>query len=456
MAEIGQLVGGKYKLMRLINRGGMSAVYLAEDKNLLKKWVVKEIPKYVHGKENFLAVKSAILEAQIIKSLDHPSIVRIVDIIKDSKAVYIVEDHVEGISLEEFVKDGISKSAAVKIGIQLCRAVSYLHSQDPPVIYRDLKPENIIISRDIQVKLIDFGAARRYKAEKKRDTVYLGTERFAAPEQYEEYGAQSDKRTDIYGFGATFRYMLRFCDEKDKKLNEIIDKCTQRDPADRFQDFKELIIALENTKQLNKGYKNTIKIQAVRSRKGVFIKAGLGAAALIVSAVTLTGIKGGDAVEKDNLSEMKEENSTEEEADKLMMLPEADEQDHDQEIETWLAEFDDAKEYSKGMALSLEEDPAAGSMEDLFARICLLMDSESFSYLSKENRAEFHQWSLEILEAYSRKFKNDDVKRRDVQNLFIKIYSDICILDTEDESDYKLTLAEQLKNTRQAILKAYG
>src|SRR5258708_27596551 len=89
---------------------------------------------------------------------------------------------------------------------QICDVLSYLHTQQPPVIFRDLKPSNVMISKNGHVYLIDFGIARIFKPGKQHDTVALGSPGYAAPEQYGK--AQSTPRSDIYSLGALLHYLL--------------------------------------------------------------------------------------------------------------------------------------------------------------------------------------------------------------------------------------------------------
>ncbi len=90
--------------------------------------------------------------------------------------------------------------------VQVCEVLAYLHAQPRPIIFRDLKPSNIMVTEDGSIKLIDFGIARTYKAGQRKDTVTMGSENYAAPEQWGE--AQTDPRADIYGLGATMYHLL--------------------------------------------------------------------------------------------------------------------------------------------------------------------------------------------------------------------------------------------------------
>ena len=128
MARIGQVIDGKYEILKEIGRGGMSIVYLAMDKRLNKQWAVKEIPKRELDKNNEVVVQSAIAEANMIKRLDHPAIVRIVDIINNDDVIYIIEDYIEGETLGTIVENNGAQPQELVIewAMQICEALEYL------------------------------------------------------------------------------------------------------------------------------------------------------------------------------------------------------------------------------------------------------------------------------------------------------------------------------------------
>ena len=209
MAQVGQIIDGKYEILKEVGKGGMSRVYLAMDQRLNKQWAVKEIQKRGRDENNEYVIQSAIAEANLIKSLDHPSIVRITDIIENDDVIYIVEDYIEGETLASILKrEGEQpQERVIEWAIQLCEALQYLHSRTPAIIYRDMKPGNVMLRPEGTIKIIDFGIAREYKAENLEDTTCLGTRGYAAPEQFGGKG-QTDARTDIYCLGATLYHLL--------------------------------------------------------------------------------------------------------------------------------------------------------------------------------------------------------------------------------------------------------
>lgn len=272
MAEIGTVIEGKYEILKLIGKGGMSKVYLAMDNNLNKQWAIKEIVKEARNKNNEIIVQSAIAEANMMKKLDHPCLPRIVDIINHDNVIYVVMDYIEGEPLSKVLQqDGAQPQEVVlEWAESLCGVLEYLHNQTPPIIYRDMKPANVMLQPNGNVKLIDFGIAREYKEQNLEDTVSLGTKGYAAPEQFGGRG-QTDARTDIYCLGVTLYHLLTGqnpCDPPyelypirqwnpslSAGLENIIIKCTQLNPEDRFDSCAELLYALRHLDESDEGYR---------------------------------------------------------------------------------------------------------------------------------------------------------------------------------------------------------
>lgn len=274
MAVFGQIIDDKYEILKLIGEGGMSKVYLALDRRLNKSWAVKEIEKKAKDKNNEIVVQSAIAEANMIKQLDNPAIVRIVDIIDNGNVIYIVEDFVEGETLEALVEaDGAqSEELVVDWAKQICEAFDYLHTRKPPIIYRDMKPANVMLTPEGRIRVIDFGIAREYKEHNAKDTTSLGTRGYAPPEQF---GGKTDARSDIYSLGVTMFQLVTGEDpciatteikpvrQINPSLSEgietIIQKCIQHDPANRYQSCIELLYDLEHIREIGAGYRKKQK-----------------------------------------------------------------------------------------------------------------------------------------------------------------------------------------------------
>ena len=263
MAKIGnEIIDSKYEILKLLNTGGMnSAIYLALDKKLNRQWAIKKVRKSSSQTTSMLMA-----EASIMKNLDHPMLPRIVGIEEDLKFFYIIMDFVQGENLKTVVTSSgpQAQDTVVSWGVKLCDVLTYLHGKG--IVYRDMKPANIMLSPDGNIKLIDFGIAREYKENASEDTTALGTEGYAAPEQYEGKG-QTDARTDVYGMGITLFQLLTGVNPSSYQenifsirlqnpnlssgLDKIILKCTNKDPKKRYQSTEELKKALLNYRKLD-------------------------------------------------------------------------------------------------------------------------------------------------------------------------------------------------------------
>ncbi len=135
--------------------------------------------------------------------------------------------------------DGIFESLLLDKAKQLCAILSEIHSCDPVIIHRDIKPDNVIISEAGKVYLIDFNISRFYKGENERDTITMGTSGFAAPEQFGF--AESSNRTDIYGLGATVKYICKKYGITSELLEAFVKICTELSPDDRFADANKAL-----------------------------------------------------------------------------------------------------------------------------------------------------------------------------------------------------------------------
>lgn len=267
MLKVGDLIDGKYKILNEIGRGGMSTVYLAINEKANKPWAVKEVRK--NGISNRELVKQSLMvEINLLKKLKHKGLPSIVDIIDQQDNYLIVMDYIEGITLENIMQEeGVQpQEKVVDWAIQLCDVLQYLHTRKPAIIYRDMKPSNIMLRSDGSVVLIDFGTAREFKERHVEDTTCLGTQGYAAPEQFGGMG-QTDERTDIYSLGATMYRLVTGHNPSEPPyemypithwnprlstgLEGIIAKCTSKDPKSRYQSVQEVRYALGHYRDLD-------------------------------------------------------------------------------------------------------------------------------------------------------------------------------------------------------------
>ncbi|NEU28074.1 serine/threonine protein kinase [Paenibacillus polymyxa] len=257
--EFGSIVGERYRIIRTLGSGGMSRVFMAEDLKLPgKQWAVKE------SVADAKMMKFIRTEAEMLISLSHPRLPRIVDFFEHppSGAVYLVMDYIEGITLEAYMKGYqgyIPQEQIIPFALQVLDVLDYLHTRQLPVIYRDLKPANIMLTPEMEFKLIDFGIARSYKTELDQDTIKLGTVGFAAPEQYGT--GQTDARSDLYSLGALLLYLCtgaKYSEwtagvegyirgELPRHLIPIIRKLLRHHPEERYQSAEEVIRELRRS-----------------------------------------------------------------------------------------------------------------------------------------------------------------------------------------------------------------
>ena len=264
MLEIGSVIDGKYKILNVVGKGGMSVVYLAMNERANKQWAIKEVRK--DGMQSFEVVKqNLVAETDLLKKLNHPHLPSIIDVIDCDDTFLIVMDY-NPLSKALETSGAQNQDDVIEWAKQLCDVLGYLHSRKPPIIYRDMKPSNVMLKPDGNVMLIDFGTAREFKYSSVADTTCLGTQGYAAPEQFGGHG-QTDARTDIYCLGATMYHLVtghnpatppyemypirQWNPMLSSGLEEIILKCTQRNPEDRYQSCAELLYALDHYKDLD-------------------------------------------------------------------------------------------------------------------------------------------------------------------------------------------------------------
>ena len=210
------LLKRRYRVLSQLGKGGMGAVYKAEDVQFGNRLVaVKEMSQsWLPPQEIAVATEAFKREALLLAGLRHPHIPRTYDHFFDGGRWYLVMDFIDGQTLEEYLNSGnfrarkrrLPVDEVLDIGIQLSAMLDYLHNCQPPVIFRDLKPANIMLAPEGRLYLFDFGIARHFKPGQTRDTATFGSVGYAAPEQYGR--AQTTPRSDIYSLGATLHQLL--------------------------------------------------------------------------------------------------------------------------------------------------------------------------------------------------------------------------------------------------------
>ena len=201
---IGQLLNNRYRIDVLLGQGGMGAVYRALDLNLNIAVAVKE-----NQDASPEAQRQFAREASMLAGLSHPNLPRVTDhFFIAGQGQYLVMDFIDGEDLESMLnRYSVLPEPQVLVWIaEICDALAYLHSQQPPIIHRDIKPANIRIRMDGRAMLVDFGIAKIYDQNL---ATTIGAKAvapgYSPPEQY---GGMTDVRSDIYALGATLYHLL--------------------------------------------------------------------------------------------------------------------------------------------------------------------------------------------------------------------------------------------------------
>ena len=263
---------GEYRILKELGRGGMGVVYLAEHQRLLKRYAIKVLPQAFA--QDAQLVERFHNEARVMAELDHPNIVKVVNMSCEGTTYYLVMDYIESDTgapknLHQLMREHggkLPEDKAEKIALDILHALEYAHSYSSKstpsgIIHRDIKPANILMDNTGTAKVADFGLVKILGGDAdtvtKRVTltaegVILGTYDFMSPEQ--KAGKPVDLRTDIYAVGVIIYSMLtgrkpegRFSlpseifPELSKKWDNVVDKCLQHLPEDRYQSAKEVI-----------------------------------------------------------------------------------------------------------------------------------------------------------------------------------------------------------------------
>ncbi len=192
-----RLVGGRYRRVRLLGRGGMSEVWLAIDERLGREVAVKFVEASPESALDFER------ETGILPGLRHPNIVNVYDAGEDDGRRYLVMERVDGTSLRDKLRESGPRSPAdaIRVGEAVSAALAYAHARG--VLHNDVKPENILIDADGELRLTDFGAATITGATMDADGAaqVMGTIAYVAPEVLQ--GASPSPASDVYALGTT-------------------------------------------------------------------------------------------------------------------------------------------------------------------------------------------------------------------------------------------------------------
>jgi serine/threonine protein kinase len=214
-----EILRGRYRIVKIIGQGGMGSIYLADDLRLEgRQCALKEVEHDRSLPADLLkqAREQFLREATVLARLDHPNLPKVSDFFSVGGRDYLVMDFVPGKDLRTLINDARQKGSflperdVLNWASQLADALTYLHSQDPPILHRDIKPSNLKLTPSGLVKLVDFGLVKILASDEVTITVLQGrgTALYTPLEQYGGDTGHTDGRSDLYAFGATLYHLL--------------------------------------------------------------------------------------------------------------------------------------------------------------------------------------------------------------------------------------------------------
>lgn len=246
----------RYEIIKEIGAGGQAIIYEAHDLNDPQKPYAVVLKEFVLPAHAGVNVRKRVLEniqkeVNLLKQLHHANIVRLLDFFIEDQRAYLVLEHITGSTLKHLVQQNgpMTEKLVVKLAMQMCEILEYLHSQAVPIIHRDFTPDNLIIDERESLKLIDFNVAEHFEANAFKTVV--GKHSYIPPEQFR---GKPTIQSDIYALGATMFFMLTATEPEpitqahpklvDQKLMEqmdkIVAKATEIEPTERYSNASVL------------------------------------------------------------------------------------------------------------------------------------------------------------------------------------------------------------------------
>ena len=250
----------QYRIIRLIAVGGQGSVYLAKDSVTDEEVVLKEfvLPVYVDLSIKRKTIEKFEREARLLKALEHPQVVQLLDYFVEDHRAYLVLEHLDGQNLRDLVQQSgkMIESDVIPLAMQMCEILKYLHGQDPPVIHRDFTPDNLILGKDGKLHLIDFNVAQSLDNTATTTGTVVGKPSYLAPEQFQ---GEPTALSDLYSMGASLFYLLTAAEplpiaqsrpasispDVSTTMDLIVSTCTSYDVAMRYQSVTDLQTALQ-------------------------------------------------------------------------------------------------------------------------------------------------------------------------------------------------------------------
>ena len=261
---------GNCRIVEEVASGGMAVVYRAIQDQLNRTVAIKALKSSVSTDEQLVTRFER--EAHSLAALQHENIIHVYDFHRERGALFIVMEYVQGIDLYDLLERSgrLPYDVAAIIAMQVARALDYVHYRG--IVHRDIKPANIMISRQGDVKLMDFGIARddNYEKDLTETGTGIGTPTYMSPEQI--LGDKLDSRCDLFSLGIVLYQMVTgrkpFVEDEEnsvmhkirlerhvrarqlnpelpRELERIMDRCMEKDPRNRWQSGQQVVMALE-------------------------------------------------------------------------------------------------------------------------------------------------------------------------------------------------------------------
>jgi serine/threonine-protein kinase len=303
---------GPYEIVAPIGSGGMGEVYRARDPRLGRDVALKVLPPEFAADPDRL--RRFEQEARAAGALNHPNIVAVFDVGAENGAPYVVSELLEGETLRERIRAGLTPRKAVEHAVQVASGLAAAHHKG--IVHRDLKPENVFVTREGRVKILDFGlaklrpeapeAARVTATRNTAPGVVLGTAGYMSPEQVR--GQPTDQRADIFALGAILYEMVAcrpaftgetaaevmtsvlrtdppplagVADRIAPALDRIVHRCLEKKPAERFQSAEDVAFALQAISEAAEG--GSLPTAPGKRRGALAVAAGALAVAVLLA-----------------------------------------------------------------------------------------------------------------------------------------------------------------------------
>jgi len=264
---------GNYELERELGQGGMGTVYLARDNGLNRKVALKILKTDLSDDPAF--AQKFLDEVEVTASLAHPNIIRVYTLGEQDGRLYLVMEHLDQPSLEQRMDQTgkLSERDVLEIGIGIASALQFAY-EETGMIHRDIKPGNILFGRGNIPKLADFGLAAGARSALGQQDEIWGTPYYVSPERLNR--EEEDIRSDIYSLGAALYHAFagrapfeaesaeevakRHLFDRPPPLRSLrpdaneqtvftLDKCLQKKTSDRWQDYNDFILQLQDARR---------------------------------------------------------------------------------------------------------------------------------------------------------------------------------------------------------------